>query len=63
MGDVTLEIKERKPFGGNLLISYVFNTAFPIKSPEESRLLTVGLREMSPLGKQKQKEFGSNFSI
>jgi hypothetical protein len=27
-GDVTIEVKEDKSFGNNLLISYVFNTAF-----------------------------------
>jgi hypothetical protein len=27
-GDITIEIKEDKALGKNLLISYVFNTAF-----------------------------------
>lgn len=58
-GDVTLEIKEDKSIGKNLLISFMFNTAFV----DTSQPLRVGIQEMSPLGKQKQDNFKANFGV
>jgi phosphatidylinositol-3,4,5-trisphosphate 3-phosphatase/dual-specificity protein phosphatase PTEN len=65
-GDVTLELKEYKPIGRNLLISYVFNTAFVRCEKEDSetyRPTLVKLQEMSPLGKQKQRNFEKDFEV
>ena len=58
-GDVTLELKEDKSIGKNLLISYMFNTAFI----DVTQTLRIMLQEMSPLGKQKQNNFNQDFHI
>ena len=65
-GDVTLELKESKAIGKNFLISYVFNTAFVGCEKEEAevyRPTVVKLEEMSPLGKQKQRNFEKDFEV
>lgn len=65
VGDITIQIKEDKPLGKNLLINYVFNTAFVNANWHQDvvKISNVHLKELSPLGRQKLKNFGHNFEI
>jgi hypothetical protein len=65
-GDMTMELKENRLVGKNLLISFVFNTAFISCTKEETGIYKptiVRLEEMSPLGKQKQNNFEKDFVV
>jgi hypothetical protein len=66
VGDVVIEFKDTKAVGHNLLISYSFNTAFVDFNAYiifYFRPYRIGLKDMSPLGKQKLSNFGSSFEV